>query len=186
MALCQSDTWGVLADRLLLLVLISSGVTVLYPVFTSSIPNMKQHIHTTLFALFLLITAFQCRNELIVMAANADLRIEPNPILVTNNQGEFNFEFAFPPSKTLAKADSVNFQFLTREDTNHKILGTSTLIINPGTSKNETIWHRDKVFFETQMAKDTVPLWVNWTLNLKGMARTSPNLQIGRLIKNER
>lgn len=150
------------------------------------IPTMKTCIKTTSFVFFyLLLTAFQCRPNFIVIASNTDLIIEPNPVFLIENKGEFTFEAKFPPGRFLAKVDSISIEFLVGGQSNSRVLGKSDFMIDPKMEETENAVFGDRILFEYPIAKDTVPFLMNLTLISKGNKKTSPSLQVGLLIRNQ-
>lgn len=147
---------------------------------------MKLRTSIVGFSLFILTTAFQCRNDLIVLIAHADLNIDPNPIYVTAHGGDFQFEVVYPQSKLISKIDSIRLEFLAKDQPHNKVLGRSTLAVGQETSKKNVTRHSDHISFDIEITSDTVPLLMNWSIYENDRMRTSPNLEIGLLVKDAR
>lgn len=150
----------------------------------SSKKNINRLTQAFILTIAWLSMAFQCgHGKLIRLAADLDLSVQPNPVPVTDQQGQFQFSWAYPPGlKVCRSCEAVTFVFSAEsgEQPLHEEVVPTELF-----QRKPTVRHRKDIAFEYELPADTVPLFLHMILHKNQQTKTGPRLQIGYLIKSD-
>ena len=140
---------------------------------------------TAIPVLLLLVMGFQCGYRNITrLSVYMDVVIEPNPIEIIDQKGQFDFSFAYPPNqKVHKKYDSITFTFTTSGP--QAFQETEVVPSAVFDNGNRTTQLQRSFEFTYEMPADTVPLLLQMTLHKNGKWKSTPKLQVAYLINSD-